>query len=74
MAGKNNHEWTKDEIKKVISLWTSKSLKEIGTDVGVNAQQVAYIAGQIRKSGFNLQKKTIKGNLRSLIGEAIKEI
>ena len=49
--------WTKENIKTVLQLWDTLSKEEIAEKIGCEASQVAYIAAQVRKEGYHLQKK-----------------
>lgn len=71
---KENHSWTKEDIKKIIKLWSSKSTIDLAKDIGIDPAQVSYLAGQIRKSGYKLPRKTVKGQLQTLIKDVISEL
>lgn len=74
--GKNyfRYTWTKESLKSVINLWESKTLDEISKELGVNIQNVIYIASRIRKAGYDLPRKKKRGTVDLLIKEVIKEL
>lgn len=74
VRGGVKHSWTKEDIKKIIKLWSSKTTKDLADEIGVSTGQIGYIAMNIRKSGYKLPRKTVKGQLRTLIGEVIEEL
>jgi len=74
MGRLKNHQFTKAEIKKVISMWDKKTKEQIADELNINEQQVNYIAMQIRKAGYKLTKKHKVGYLRNLITEVINEL
>lgn len=61
--------WTKDEAKKVLRLWSSKTREEVAKEIGVSELQLYNIVTQLRKAGFNLPKKHRNGHLRNLLEE-----
>ncbi len=66
------HSWTKQDISMVAKLWETKTAAEIADEMGVEPQQVSYIASEIRKVYPNLiQKKYSRGYLRTLITETL---
>lgn len=67
------HMWTKDEISLVIKLWSSESVHTLAKKLGVNYQQLNYIAKELRKNGFPMPKKHSKGQIGSLIAELKRE-
>lgn len=71
---KNNHEFTKKEIRTVIELWNENSTDNIAERLGISKNQVVYLAGHIRKAGYKLPRKTIIGRTQSLIKEVINEL
>ena len=42
--------WTKDDVRKVHKLWTSKTIKEICDEMNISQLQLQYIIGQMRKA------------------------
>lgn len=72
----STHSWTKEEIRKVLDLWETKSTIEVATELGVRREQVQYISAALRKAGFKLpRKKSSRGShLRNLIQELHSEI
>lgn len=66
------HMWTKDEILKVIKLWNSKTTNDLAKELNVATHQIQALATQIRKSGYALPRKLVKGRLRSLIEEVTR--
>lgn len=66
------HQWTKDEIKMLAKLWTSKSVQDIADEMGLQKTQVSYMANAVRKIYPNLMpKKHRNGEIQSLIREAL---
>lgn len=64
---------TKDMITKFKELWQSKGAKELAEELGISQQQVSYIAHEVRRAGFDLPKKRIPGQLRTLISEVFSQ-
>lgn len=71
---KNSHQWTKEDVKKVIKLWDSMTKEEIALELDITESQVGSMAFRIRKAGGNLAKKHRKGLCEELIKEAILEV
>lgn len=66
--------WTKDELKKVLKMWDSKTTEEIAEELGVKKVQVQGIANKFRKLGVKLAKKHRVGYMNNLMKEVIKEM
>lgn len=66
-------QWTKNEIRKVKELWNSATVEQIADELSRTKQSVQYIAGQIRKAGFDLPKKRKVKVLQNLIKEVFGE-
>lgn len=64
---------TKDIIRKLIDLWETKSTRDIAEELGVELGRVSYLATQIRKEGYDLPRKYIRGVTRKLIKEVLAE-
>jgi len=65
------HIWTKNDIRTVNKLWDTKSTREIAKELGVAPQQVTYLGTRIRLAGFNLAKRSAKGQMLTMIKEAL---
>lgn len=65
--------WTKDEIKKVIELWESKTTEEIADELRRPHLSIGYIAKKIRDCGYPLSKKRKAGTIMNLVKEVLKE-
>jgi hypothetical protein len=69
-----NRRFTKDEIRKVIKIWESKTLTEIAEEIDRSTASVNYISNQIRKAGYKLPKKQPLHSVQNLIKEVINEL
>lgn len=67
------HMWTKEEIRTVLELWQDSSVADIAAEIGVDPARVVYIAQQIRRAGYELPKKHIKGRTMSMVEDVIAE-
>lgn len=65
------HRWTKEEIKKVATLWDTQTPEEVADVLRVDVRQLKYIVVNIRKAGYVLAKKRRSGILHNLIREAL---
>lgn len=65
------HMWTKEEIKKFVQIWDSKTLDELVEEMGLTRSQLISMAYYIRKAGYKLPRKRKNGYLLSLIKEAL---
>ena len=70
----NNHMWTKDNVKKLLALWDTKSMREIADEIGVEVKNVQYMAHNLRLKGFPLAKKHVTGQLQTLLNEVAEEL
>lgn len=66
--------WTKGDIKDLISLWDSNTKEEIAATLGCTKEQVGSMVFRVRKAGYELPRKTVKGITEGLILEAIEEM
>ena len=66
--------YTKEEIKRVISLWDNMSVEDMAEELGRGHASILYIASRIRKCGWKLSKKMRVGRVDSLISEVIREL
>lgn len=67
-----NHQWTKDEIKKLVRIWDSMTLGEVAEEMGLEKTQVQYMANEVRKLYPKfLAKKHRRGVIMGLIKEAL---
>ncbi len=62
-----SHMWTKEEIALVIDLWETQRTEEIAERIGLAPSQVTYMAGILRKAGYPMAQKHLKGKIYSLI-------
>lgn len=65
--------WTKEEIIKISKLWEHSRTEDIAEELGVLPQQVSYMVYTMRKAGYPMAKKHVKGRLSSLIQEVAAE-
>ncbi|MCK5017882.1 MAG: hypothetical protein KAS32_12535 [Candidatus Peribacteraceae bacterium] len=70
---KHSHQYTKEEIRKVLKIWEKSSVQDIADELGVTTNQVQYLASQIRKAGVDLPKKKRVGHFQKLILEIAEE-
>lgn len=63
--------WTKEEIRRMVDLWETKTLEEVAEEMGVKTSRITYMAHQIRKAGYPLAMKRRTGYIRTLISEAL---
>lgn len=68
------HSWTKDEVKRIVSLWDQKNPDELANDLNISKLQLMYMVGLIRKNGYKLTRKRKNGTLSILIKEALSEL
>jgi hypothetical protein len=74
MTREKRHQFTKEEIRKVLTLWETKSLADIAIALNLTEFQVQYIAGQIRKVDPTILPRKKKANvLQGLIREILTE-
>lgn len=74
MKKQANHMWTKEEIKKLYTLWNELSMEEMCEELGLEPKNIRYMVSQMRKNGFNLQKKKKNGRLMSMLQDVKKEL
>ena len=74
MPKHSSFQWTKEDIKALIHLWDDNTKKEIADKLGCNASQVGSMVFRVRKAGYSLPRKTVKGIMEGLIKEAISEL
>ncbi len=70
----HNRMYTKQDIKVVIELWETSNTAEIAKELDITSQQVQYLAGQIRKFGYKLTRKTVRGYMGTLVKEVMGEL
>lgn len=68
-----SHMWTKQEIKKILSLWDSSTPEELAESFNVKKTQLMYIILKMRQAGIKLAKKHKNGYLSNLIQEVLQE-
>lgn len=66
--------WTKESIKTLIKLWDTSTIEDIAEELGVRKDQVSSMARRVRKAGYELPRKSVKGEVEKLIKEAIGEL
>ena len=69
-----NHLWTKEEVKRLYTLWDKINMEEMCEELGLEAKNIRYMATQMRKNGFNLQRKKKNGRLMSMLQDVKKEL
>lgn len=71
----SRHAWTKEEVRAVLSLWSSKNSQEIAEKLKVRVPQVHYIAKAIRTERPELlPKKRLLGSTRTLVRDVLAEL
>jgi len=71
---KTKHMFTKQEAKSLFTLWNTNSKEEIAEKLGLTLDQVSYLAGQMKLTGFKLSRKHQKGHLRVMLTELKNEM
>lgn len=71
---RDNHMWTKSEIKEVSKLWKTATIKEICDKLGIQKSQLMYMKQQMQKAGFNLPRKHKIGYMQMLLEECKLEL
>ena len=66
--------WTKDEVKKMIDLWESKTVEELCVELNRVPSSVITMAKQIREAGYHLSKKRKVSVKRLMVEETLKEL
>jgi hypothetical protein len=61
--------WTKEEIKRIYTLWDSKTINEIMKEMDLRRDQLNYMVCHMRKAGFVMHGKHKKGYVQNLIKE-----
>lgn len=74
MKKKPNHLWTKEEIKLLYTLWNTMNMEELCEEIGVEPKNIRYMSTQMRKYGFNLQRKKRNGTLMSMLQDVKREL
>lgn len=70
----NNHMWTKENVKTLLSMWDSNSMLEIAQKMGLEQKQVQYMAHNLRAKGFPLTQKHKVGELQALLTDVALEM
>lgn len=70
----SRHQWTKEDIKVVMTQWESNTTEEISEQLGVSKGQISYVAKELRLAGHHLPKKRRNGYMRNLIAECISDL
>lgn len=65
--------WTKQELKKVLEMWETKTTESIAAEFKVSKATIQQMATKFRKLGAKLAKKHRVGYLDNLMKEVIKE-
>lgn len=71
---KTRRMWTKDDVRLIYKLWTSKTTAEICDEMKITNMQLNYIIIQMRKAGIDVPKKHKKGHLNNLLYEMAHEL
>ncbi len=66
--------FTKQEIRKVVTLWENLSVGEIAKELDRKPASITYLAKKVRKCGYPLPKKYIKRESDSLVKITLKEM
>jgi hypothetical protein len=66
--------WTKEEMKKLIAMWETKTVLELCDELGRRREQILYMANQMRRAGLDLPRKSKRGLIRGLILEVKAEL
>ena len=66
--------WTKDDVRKIHKLWTSKTVAEICDEMSIRPEQLTYIITQMRKAGIEVPRKHRNGHMRNLLEELAHEL
>lgn len=66
--------WTKENIKQLMKLWDDNTLEEIANEMGLQTGQVQYMAHAIRKMGYVITRKHVRGRIKSTIEDAMQEL
>lgn len=69
-----HHMWTKNEVKKLYTIWDTTSMEDVCEELGIDAGQVRYMVAQMRKQGFPLQKKRKIGQTMTMLKELKAEL
>lgn len=69
-----SHMWTKDQVKRIATVWENKNVEDIAEELGVNRKQVMYMVGQMRKAGFKLARKHKKSYLHVMLTDVLTEL
>lgn len=70
----HNFQWTKDNLRKLLSLWETKTPDEIAIKLGTDRKKINYMAYELRKAGFNIPTKRTNGQLKKMILELKDEL
>jgi biotin operon repressor len=68
------HMWTKDEIKKLVSLWEDCTKEEVADELNMSITQLSSMVRRIRLAGYHLTKKSNRGDIHLLIDEAFGDL
>lgn len=74
MTFKQSKMWTKDEIRKVVEFWSTKSTSELCEMLNAKEFQLLYVAAKLRKAGVKIPKKHQTGYLDKLVKEVAAEL
>jgi hypothetical protein len=67
-------EWTKEDMKFVISNWDNMSIPEMAEVLKVESNKVNAFAGALRRHGIKLTKKCRNGNFQMHLNKALEEL
>lgn len=67
-------QWTKEDVKTIISLWPTETVKAIGLKLGCSEGSVREIVKELKKKGFSMPEKQSQAYRMNAIEEAIAEL
>lgn len=71
---KQNHMWTKEDIKKLVTIWDDCTKQEVADEMNLTPVQVGSMVRRIRLAGYPLARKTSKGTMNLMIDEVFDEL
>lgn len=74
MARKEHHMMTKDEIKRIASMWETHTVQQIADIIGTSTASIYNVARIMTEAGYKITYKKVRGSLNHLILEAIDEL
>lgn len=71
---KPRHMWTKDEIKRLLSIWEDSTLSEICEEMGLDQKQIGCLRYDLKQCGYTLTRKKAYGERRLMCAEVLREL